>query len=85
MTSSSPDTPRTDITAAQIQATLVQRPVRHLIGGQLVDSGQTFSVIHPGTGAVCAPCVEATRADLDHLLSKTRRCVSELAVRLFGS
>ena len=72
MTSSSPDTPRTDITAAQIQATLVQRPVRHLIGGQLVDSGQTFSVIHPGTGAVCAPCVEATRADLDHAVASAR-------------
>jgi hypothetical protein len=38
----------------------------------LVDSGQTFSVIHPGTGAVCAPCVEATRADLDHAVASAR-------------
>lgn len=54
-------------------AALEERPVRHLIGGQLVDSERWTEVIDPATGSACARSPEASIAQLDAAVAAARR------------
>jgi len=59
-------------TANDVMADLERRPVRHLVGGELVRSDRSFDVIDPATGAPCARCPEASREQLDAAVAHAR-------------
>jgi len=62
----------TNITAAQVEESLRRRPVRHLLGGKLIQAKGFFPVINPTTGEVCAQCVDATPDLLDEAIASAR-------------
>lgn len=59
-------------TAQDVIGALERRPVRHLIGGELVRSERSFDVIDPAAGAPCARCPDASREQLDAAVAHAR-------------